>query len=191
MIWNARNGKGAISYANGITFRNAVLGDIQGVGTELWNPPAGDNLVDTAEVWDSETGPWSQVFRQKLVLCSPVNTKFYQLDQGITRDGAVFGTVLTREDLGVIGRKTDGGPVNDFKQMKMVDSIWPKMSGAPIRLRVGFRDLVGGVLTWQDYTTYNPVTDLWVNTIVNENLPGCGKAVSVEFSSTTGDCLAA
>ena len=71
--------------------------------------------------------------------------------------------------------------------MKMIDSVWPKMSGVPIRLRVGFRDFVGGTLTWQEYTTFNPSVDLWVNTIVNENLPGCGKAVSIKFSSTTGD----
>jgi hypothetical protein len=68
--------------------------------------------------------------------------------------------------------------------MKLVDSVWPKLNGAPIRLRVGFREVVGGPLTWQDYTTFNPLTDLWVNTIVNENLPGCGKAVSIEFSSS-------
>jgi hypothetical protein len=86
--------------------------------------------------------------------------------------------------LGIIGQKRTGGMINDFKQMKMVDSVWPKMSGAAIRLRVGFRDLVGGPLTWQDYVTFDPAADLWVNTIVNEALPGCGKAVSIEFSAT-------
>jgi len=47
--------------------------------------------------------------------------------------------------------------------------------------------VVKGPLTWQDYTAFNPATDLWVNTLVNENLPGCGKAVSIEFSATTSD----
>lgn len=176
MIWNGKKGVGAISYASGITFRNAALGDTQGVSEEVWS--------DGTDTWSDDTGPWSQIFRQKIILCSPANTKFYQLDQGTLRDGSAFLPTLRREDLGIIGRKRDGGPINDFKQMKMVDSVWPKLVGAPIRIRVGFRDFVEGPLTWQDYTTFDPETDMWVNTIVNENLPGSGRAVSIEFSNT-------
>jgi hypothetical protein len=185
LIWNAKGGKGAISFATGINFRNAVVGDLQGVNTELWS--------DGTDTWDDETGPWSQIFKQKLVLCAPdpvrdltyTNFRFYQLDSGTSRDiGPPATPVLAREDLGIVGQKRDGSLINDFKQMKLVDSVWPKLNGAPIRLRVGFREVVGGPLTWQDYTTFNPATDLWVNTIVNENLPGCGKAVSIEFSSS-------
>jgi len=187
LIWNAKGGKGAISFASGITFRNASLGDLQGVSTETW--------VDGTDTWEDDTGPWSQIIRQKVVLCAPdpsrtlsyANYKFYQLDSGITRDGVTFAPVLAREDLGIVGQKRSGELINDFKQMKMVDSVWPKLEGAPIRLRVGFREVVKGPLTWQDYTAFNPATDLWVNTLVNENLPGCGKAVSIEFSATTSD----
>jgi hypothetical protein len=187
LIWNAKGGRGAISYAPGITFRNATLGDLQGVSTETW--------ADGTDLWDEDTGPWSQIFRQKIVLCAPdpsrsltyTNYKFYQLDSGTTRDGVTFQPLLQREDLGVVGTKRDGSLINDFKQMKMVDSVWPKIEGNSIRLRVGFRETVKGSLTWQDYTSFNPATDLWVNTIVNEDLPGCGKAVSIEFSATTSD----
>ncbi len=173
MVWNYR--KSAISFVSGITFRNAVVGDIEGMTGELWS--------DGTDTWVDETGPWSRIFRQQVVLSSPVNTKFYQLDSGTTRDGVSFAVTLQREDLGVIGKKRTGEPINDFKQMKMVDAVWPKIEGAAIRLRVGFREVVKGVLTWQDYTTFNPATDTWVNTIVNESLPGCGKAVSIEFST--------
>jgi len=177
LIWNTKKGIGACSYVTGITFRNAVLGDIEGVASELWS--------DGTDTWNVDTGAWSEIFRQKIVLSAPANTKFYQLDKGTTRDGASFNPTLQREDLGIIGRKRDGGPVNDFKQIKMVDSVWPKIDGVAIRVRVGFRDTVGGALTWQDYTTFNPLTDLWIHAIVNENLPGSGKAVAVEFSNTT------
>jgi hypothetical protein len=134
-----------------------------------------------------DTGPWSDITKGRIVLSAPVNTKFYQLDSGTTRDGVSFTPTLQRVDLGIIGRKRTGEPINDFKQMKMVDSIWPKVVGAPIRIRVGFRDAVGSTapLVWQDYTSFDPMTDLWINTIVNENLPGCGRAVAVEFSSVT------
>jgi len=187
LIWNGKGGKGAISFASGITFRNAVLGDIEGAVGERWD----DN---PSEIWSTDTGPWSQMFKQRIVLCAPdpsklltyTGFKFYQLDAGITRDGVTFAPTLVREDLGIVGQKRDGSWINDFKQMKMVDSVWPKLAGdTTIRLRVGFRQEVNGPLTWQDYTTFNPDTDLWVNTIVNESLPGCGKAVSVEFSALT------
>lgn len=180
LIWNYRNGTGACSYATGITFRNAVVGDVEGVSAEAWS--------DGSDIWDADTGQWSQIFRQKIILSSPANTKFYQLDSGTTRDGVTFSPTLQREDLGIIGRKRDGGSINDFKQVKMVDSVWPKIDGqTSIRVRVGFRELPNGALTWQDYTVFNPLTDRWVNTIVNENLPGCGMAVAVEFSAQAAD----
>lgn len=178
LIWNFKKGVGAISFASGITFRNAVLGDTQGVSGELWS--------DGTDTWDTDTGSWSQIFRQKIILCSPDNTKFYQLDTGITRDGATFTPTLQREDLGIIGRTRTGAAVNDFKQMKMVDAIWPKLEGSNIRVRVGFRDFVKGPLTWQPYATFNPATDMWINAIQDENVQGSGRAVSIEFSNTTG-----
>jgi len=186
LIWNSKGGKGAISYAPGITFRNASVGDLQGVTAETW--------ADGTDTWAVDTGPWSQIFRQKIILCAPdpsktltyANPKFYQLDAGITRDGVAFVPLLVREDLGIVGQKRNGEWINDFKQMKMVDSVWPKIEGAPIRIRVGFRETVKGPLTWQNYVNFNPATDLWVNAIVDENLPGCGKAVSIEFTANTG-----
>lgn len=175
LVWNYSKGKGAISFASGITFRNAVVGDIQGATDELWS--------DGTDTWDTDTGPWSQVYRQKVVLSSPANTKFYQLDSGTSRDGVTFATTLRREDLGVLGKDRKGAWLNDFRAMKMVDAIWPKISSLQtVQVRVGFRDVVDGPLTWQSYSTFNPVTDMWINAIVNENLPGSGRAVSVEFS---------
>lgn len=177
MIWNYKKGIGAISFVSGVTFRNAAIGDLQGVSGDLWSTGT--------DTWDDDTGPWSQIFKQKMVLCGTDATKFYQLDIGTTRDGANFLPTLVREDLGILGKKRSGEWINDFKQMKMVDSIWPKVEGAPIRIRVGFRDFVGGSLTWQDYASFNPVTDMWINAITNEDRPGSGRAVSVEFSATT------
>jgi hypothetical protein len=177
LVWKYKGGKGAISFQSGITFRNAVLGDIEGVDEELWS--------DGTDEWDEDTGAWSEIFRQKIVVSAPAVTKFFQLDKGNTRDGLEFAVTLQREDLGIIGRKRNGEAINDFKQMKMVDSVWPKVDGAAIRVRVGFRDLVDGPLTWQDYTSFDPSVDMWINAIVNEDLPGCGRTVSIEFSSVT------
>jgi hypothetical protein len=177
LVWKYTKGKGAISYASGITFRNAAVGDIQGASDELWE--------DGSDLWEDDTGPWSIVYRQQVVLTSVTNTKFYQMDIGITRDGVSFIPTLRREDLGVLGKDRKGQWINDFKIEKMMDSIWPKVAGLePIRVRVGFREFVDGPLTWQDYASYDPVTEVWINAIVNEELPGSGRAVSIEFSKT-------
>lgn len=177
LIWNYKKGKGAISFSNGISFRNAVVGDIEGASVDFWSTGT--------DVWDTDTGGWSQFFRGRVVLCSPVNTKFYQLDSGTTRDGAQFTPTLQRVDLGIIGKTRSGAPVNDWKKLKMVDSVAPKVNGASIRVRVGFRDAVGETspLQWQDYTAFNPASDIWVNTITNETITGCGRAVAIEFSA--------
>lgn len=177
LIWNYKKGKGAISYASGITFRNAVVGDIEGATGELWS--AG------TDSWDTDTGPWSQFFRGRVVTCSPVNTKFYQLDSGTTRDGLSFAPTAQRVDLGIIGRSRSGAPINDWRKLKMVDTIAPKGTGAAFRIRVGFRDAVGenSTLQWQDYAAFDPNVDTGINVITNENITGCGRAVAVEFSA--------
>lgn len=175
LVWNYV--KNALSFASGITFRNAVIGDIQGASDELWS--------QGTDTWDDDTGPWSQVFRQRIVLCGTTATKFYQLDTGIQRDGVNFIPTCRREDLGIIGKTRSGQWINDFQIEKMVDAIWPKISGAPMKLRVGFREFVDGALTWQDFTAFNPVTDMWINAIVNESLPGSGRAVSIEYTADT------
>lgn len=175
LVWNYLKGKGAISYASGITFRNAAVGDIQGAVDEAWSTGT--------DTWDTDTGPWSLISKQKIVLSSVDNTKFYQMDLGTTRDGTAFRVTLQREDLGVLGRDRQGRWINDFKIEKMVDAIWPKISGTPvIQIRVGFREFVDGTLTWQAYNSFNPVTDNWINAIVDETLPGSGRAVSIEFT---------
>ena len=177
LIWNYKKGKGAITFASGITFRNAVVGDVEGEATETWSTGT--------DTWEEDTGPWSQFFRGRIVLCAPSQTKFYQLDSGVTRDGASFIPIAQRVDLGIVGRSRSGAPVNDWKKMKMVDSVAPKVQGAAIKIRVGFRDAVGenSALQWQDYAAFDPQSDIWVNTITNENITGCGRAVAIEFTS--------
>lgn len=176
LVWNYKKGKGAISFAAGITFRGSAFGDIEGATSETW-----DTGTDT---WDTDTGPWSQITKGRVVLLSPSNSKFYQLDSGTTRDGASFVPTLRREDLGILGRTRTGAPINDFRVEKMVDAVWPKIVGSTqVKLRVGYRDTVGGALTWQDYATFDPQTDMWINAIVNENIQGCGRTVSIEFTA--------
>ena len=78
----------------------------------------------------------------------------------------------------------------DFKQMKMVNLVWPKrLPARPSALRVW----LSRVGQWPARVAgLHPPTTRQMRCgstrSVNENLPGCGKAVSDrEFLSTTGE----
>lgn len=175
LVWNYKRGKGAISFADGITFRNAITGDIEGSDPEQWN--------EGSDLWDDDTGPWSEVFRRRVVLSNPVDSKLMMLDSGNTRDGVGYRANSIRQAMSVVGRKRNGEWIVDHEKYKMVDAVWPKAEGAPFNIRVGFQELVDGPVTWQDYTSFNPATDMYINAIVNEDLPGSGRAISFEFST--------
>lgn len=158
-----------VTEVDGITFRNAVSGQIQSPSDELWS--------DGNDIWDDDTGPWSQIERRRVVLCNPTATKFYKLDSGSNRDGTAFTGTLQRLGLAVLGKKRNGEWIVDFNRKKMIDGMWPKVTGAPISIRMGSQDLVDGPVTWNAAVTYTPQTD-----IVAYPGPVSGRAVALEWS---------
>lgn len=178
LVWKYQKGKGAISFVDGITFRNAVRGDIEGASSETWD--------EGGDTWDEDTGPWSEIFRQQIVLCDPTASKLLQLDKGNTKDGTAFSPTIIREALGVTGKKRNGEWISDVHSYKFVDSIWPKAEGEPFRIRVGFQESVNAALSWQPYITFDPESMRYVNPFVDENLPGSGVLFSIEFSALSG-----
>src|SRR5262245_993754 len=101
---------------DGITFRNASIGPIQGASDEQWN--------QGTDTWADDTGPWSSLARRRVVLCGTDARKFYNLDSGSTRDGVVFTATLQRIGLSVLGKKRNGEWIVDFDRWKMWDTIW-------------------------------------------------------------------
>jgi hypothetical protein len=178
LVWKHEKGKGAITFVDGVTFRNAVRGDIEGASTEIW-----DSGTDT---WDMDTGPWSEIFRQQIVLCDPTASKLFQLDKSNTKNGTPFSPSIIRQGLGIMGKKRNGEIIEDIRVYKFVDSIWPKANGAAFRIRVGYQDNINSGVTWQPYVSFNPSADRYVNPFSDEDLPGSGVLWSIEFSATTG-----
>lgn len=176
LVWNYKRGKGAISYVTGITFRNAAVGDLEGADEATWE--------DGEETWDEEVGAWGEVFRRRVVVASPDNSKLYYLDAGTERDGETFPASAIRTGLSVVGRDRRGQWIVDHKTVKMVDSLWPKMSGGPINIRVGYAETVDGPVTWQGYTAFDPDTDMYIHVLTDETLPGSGRSIAIEFSTT-------
>lgn len=178
LVWKYEKGKGAISYVDGVTFRNAARGDIEGASAETW--------ADGSDTWEDDTGPWSEIFRNQIVLCDPTAEMLLQLDKGNTKNGTTFSPSVIREALGIMGKKRNGEVIEDVRVYKFVDSVWPKASGAAFRLRVGFQDGINSGVSWQPYTAFDPNVDRYVNPFSDESLPGSGVLWSIEFSATSG-----
>ena len=160
-----------VTTADGITFRNAVAGNIEGSFAEMW-----DSGTDT---WDDDTGPWSVLERRRVVLASPANTKFYKLGQSATRDGTIFTSTLTREGLALIGKKKDGTVIEDFQRMKMIKRIWPKVSGSSVNIKFGAAQTVGGAVAWSSPVIYDPNAMVYA-----DPGPMAGRAVGIDISGT-------
>lgn len=160
-----------ITDADGITFRNGVIGNVQGAGDERWS--------DGSDLWSDDTGPWSTLARRRVILCGTNATKFYNLDKGATRDGTSFTSTLQRLSLAVTGKKRNGEWIVDFDQMKMADRIWLKARGGPISVRMGVQQSVEGAVTWNTAVSHDPTTGNFVDAG-----PTSGRAISLEFSSS-------
>lgn len=172
LIFNYLNGGDTwpITDADGITFRNGAVGNIQGGAPEQWD--------EGTNQWQVNDGPWSVLSRRRVVLCGTDANKFYNLDLTTTRDGVPFNGLLQRLGLSVLGKKRNGDWIVDFDRWKMYDTIWPKVSGAPVQIRVGYQTLVDGPVTWSPPLTYTPSTDIKADTG-----PLSGRALAIEFSS--------
>ena len=163
-----------ITEADGITFRNAATGNIEGFVPEIW-----DIGTDT---WDTDTGPWSKLERRRVILANPVGSRFYKLDEGAQRDGININSLLQREGLGFTAKKNDGTPINDFERMKMLKRLWPKVSilgGGVLSVRFGAQQVVDGPTAWGSAVDFNPAV-----TVYADPGPVTGRAIAIELSKT-------
>jgi len=173
LVMNYSGGENwTVSEADGITFQAAALGNIESAGAATWTAPA-------ATTWDVDSLPWSQLIRRRVVVASPVNTKFYNFDSTQTRDGSAFAVTLQREGLSILGKKRTGDWIVDHRRMKLVGPLWPKVQGGPINIRVGTQQHVNQGVAWGNTISFNPATDDVANV-----LPVSGRACAVEFSTT-------
>jgi hypothetical protein len=174
IIMNYRTAGGrdwVVTEADGITFRNAVVGNVEAPNLETW-----DSGTDT---WDGTLDPWSVLQRRRVVVSDPTSGVFLLLDDGTTRNGAQFTSTLQREGLALIGKKRNGDLVVDHQKMKMLKRMWPKVRGGSVNVRFGAQQLVQGATLWGTSSIFDPTTQVYVD-------PGIvsGRAVGIEFQAT-------
>lgn len=161
-----------VTEADGITFRNAVSGNVEVVSDEDWEA--------TEELWDDDTGPWSELLRRRVIMAGTAATKFYNLDRGTTRDGSAFTGTLSRDGISLLGRKRNGDWIVDFQKMRMLKGIWPKVQNGPVNIRFGAQQTVEGAVQWGTAVAHDP-------TARSNAFPGpvSGRAVGIEYSAAT------
>ena len=156
-----------------VDWQAAAVGTIQFMGSTTW---ASDPLT-----WAGESTPWDTSSRRKILLCKPTATRLEQFDLGTTRDGTSFTGLIQRTSLGIVGRNRKTGDwITDFETRKMVHRVWPKMSGAPVQIRIGGQEVPGGPVNWSPAVSFNPLTQKWVD------LTAEGAALSIENSGSGG-----
>jgi hypothetical protein len=172
MVMNYSHGNvWPVTEADGITFRNAAVGGIESPNDEDWEA--------NEELWDDDTGPWSDLQRRRVLLASPANTKIYNMDSGTTRDGVAINTTLQRIGQSITGKTRDGDPVVDFQKMMMWTRIWPKIQGGPVNIRFASQQLVDGPVAWSVAETHNPTVRAY-----SDPGPATGRANGVEFTGS-------
>lgn len=159
-----------VTEADGITFRNAVSGNVEVPSDEDWEA--------TEELWDDDTGPWSELLRRRVILAGTAATKFYNLDRGTTRDTVSFTGTLSRDGISLLGRKRNGDWIVDFQKMRMLKGIWPKVQNGPVNVRFGAQQTVEGAVQWGASVAHDPTSRM-------NAFPGpvSGRAVGIEYSA--------
>jgi hypothetical protein len=167
LVWNFKSNS---LWEADIGFQGAMSGTLnQGAGT-TWTAATGP--------WSSDLNPWLLSFRRKTVIYQPTANKFYMLDNGSTRDGAAFTGTIQRTGLSIIGKKRTGEWIEDPEHGKLVSKVWPKASGGPLNVRVGYQEVGQGPVSWTNPQSFDPSVARFVDGVL-----GSGKLVAIEFSA--------
>jgi hypothetical protein len=173
IIWNWRYN--TLTEADGIDFQGFGLGTIFTSSPGIWNNA---NIS-----WSADTAPWASAVRRQVVIANPTTKKLHLLESGTARDGASFVGTLRRTNLAVIGRKRSGEWLEDFETRKMITSVWPKVQGGPINVRLAYSELPNANPTFTPQLPFDPSTQVFVNGMFDGGTQASGRGTGIEFSS--------
>lgn len=170
LIWNYEINEPGKFFESDVPYTWGSAGTIETAGGEKWDTITGS--------WEEQTGVWSQIQRRRTVVGYEPASKFYLLDEGLTRDGNNFNSTAQRVSLAVEGRTKDGEPIVDFKSKKLSTRCWIRGEGTQFNFRIGSQQRVDAAPTFGNFLPFSPDVDLYVDYQVE------GRALSIEFSSS-------
>lgn len=170
LIWNYENGlPGRLSEGDeSLTY--ATSGTVEVASQETWNSAVG--------TWDADTENWGQLLRRQVIGLKNTTSKFYLMNDGLTRDGTPFIARAQRTAL-ALSQTKDGEIVNDFTQFKMAHRLWTRAEGGPINVRIGAQAMVNSGVSWSTPQSFDPASEMY-----EDFDPVQGRALAVEFSTT-------
>lgn len=162
------------------------LSNVAYIGTGIIDESGSQQLWDNvATAWDSiGTRVWnSQVltqFTRGMLAADPVQSKVFRLENTDQFDGVNITSFLERKGITMIGRDRLGQPQLDFTRNKIIQRVWPKLSGGVVSIKVGVQDTIDGAVTWSNPTTFDPATDQYVD----PDPPPNGRLPAIRIDST-------
>lgn len=142
---------------------------------------------DTASgSFDTDTGVWGDrtfgIFQTRPLILNATDSKFAQLDEGYQINGANYNSFVERVGLSITGQDRQGNPKSDITIFKQVSSIWPKLTGGPITVRVGSQNFIDGPVSWTQPKVFDPQTQNRLD-LLDSFKPG--RLIAVRFESIT------
>ena len=129
----------------------------------------GSSWDSDTEAWDSDLSSWDtfkhKLHERRMLQADPVASKLYFLDDETTNlyAGAPPVAFIERTGLAIAGSDRRGEPKVNFDSYKTATRLWPKMTGGPVRIRVGGQEYPGGPITWSQEFNYDPATQRYLD----------------------------
>jgi hypothetical protein len=101
-------------------------------------------------------------------------------NQTYQHNGTDFDSYVIRENLAIAGKDRNGQIIINPDLVKFWRAIYPKVTGAPVQIRTGYRDTIDGDVTWNSYQTFDPSVDRKLDILMS------GKLLNLEVRSSSG-----
>lgn len=176
LVWNWETQSCTIKQLNKATY----------VASGIISEGALDNWDNASGSFDADTGVWGDrtfgIFQSRPLILNADDQRFAQLDESYKIDGANYNSFVERAGLSIIGQDRQGNPKSDITTIKQVSSIWPKLTGGPISIRVGSQDFIDGPMRWTTPQQFNPQTQTRLD-LLDSFVPG--RLIAVRFENIT------
>lgn len=141
--------------------------------------------------WDTDATQWDLLqFRAghlDILLTDPAdtlgNSDIVQMGVGDSNDGVPYIAYLERTDIAFSGLNSSGEPKADFEHRKIGTRLWPRISGAPVQIKLGSHEDIEEPVVWAPAQTFTPGIDKYLDFEVN----GLLLAIHIEAVSTVGE----
>lgn len=131
--------------------------------------------------WDLSPDTWATPAADQVLFCDNGSSKIYILDSGDTFDGAQPQAIIERTGLAIYGRDRQGNPKVDYKFVKLLTRVWPKLSGGSCNVTCGVQDHESQEVTWGTPVVFNSDVDDFVDV----DPPISGRLLAVRFELLT------